>query len=153
MYTFFRLRMRGVPVAAAGLLALASCATGPVNAPAGLQGPGGSDVGSQTYMGRLRVFIVDQNGEPLERARIDLRSLGGDIWRRTVTTDGLGAATIDGVPQYVEFHAEHENGSEYGFYSQQLEVPQSGGANEVRIIMLTYVPEQEGEEGDSGFGF
>lgn len=128
--------MRGLPHALIALssIMLASCASNPPAAPVGQQGVVVEPTGLEGYTGRLQVTVTDQNGTYLERATVDLRSLGRNIWRRTVTTDSLGMATIDAVPPQVELAVEHQ----YGNFAQQIAVAQSGGATEVRVTIQSY---------------
>lgn len=116
---------------------LASCATvpaaptaaaGPAR-PAGTQAPGTDG----TSTGRLIVTAVDQNGEPLARADVRLRSLGKVAYRANRMTDRDGRVQFIGVPEQIEVHVEVADGS----YTDSLDVPQSGPAADIRITVQT----------------
>ncbi len=150
MLQFHSLRTRAVPAAAFALLGLVlgSCASNPP-APEQQRASEVEPTGIEAYTGRLQVIVTDQNAAYLERASVDLRSLGKNIWRRASTTDPQGKVTFSAVPPDVELNVVHQ----YGSHTQQIAVPQSGGTIEVRVIIQTFGADQAQEGTDTNAGF
>ena len=96
------------------------------------------------------IIHTDQNAAALDRANVELRSTGRSLWRRSTTTDSGGNAILDAVPPEVELSVVHQ----YGSYASQIQVPQSGGATEIRVIIQTFGADQTRDDNpDAGFGF
>jgi hypothetical protein len=87
--------------------------------------------------GRLTLTILDQDGKPLERANVDLRSNGPGFYRDRGTTDTLGRIAFNSVPMTVNISVTVQN----GFLSQDAQVPQSGTAD-FRLTVQVYEAEQ-----------
>jgi hypothetical protein len=137
---FHGLRKRGIPILVVLLqgVALASCVSNPSSLPAQSGTSQAQSSVPKGYSGRLQVIVTDQNADYLDRATVDLRSTGKDFWRRSGTTDALGTVNFRDVPPQVEISVL----SQYGSYSTQATVPQSGGTVEARIIVQTFGADQ-----------
>lgn len=152
MHSLSSLRTPAVSAVTVALmgLALAACASNPPGEPAQQQASEVEPTGLEAYTGRLVVIVTDQNATTLDRASVDLRSTGRSMWRRAGTTDTQGRATFSEVPPNVELSVV----SQYGSYTQQIVVPQSGGAAEIRVIIQSFGIRDElgGQvEPDAGF--
>ncbi|HTQ36027.1 MAG TPA: hypothetical protein VMH77_03235 [Steroidobacteraceae bacterium] len=112
-------------------LALASCATNP-GATQSVSGGSGTPPAEAGYTARLSLEVVDQNGQDLGRATVELRGTGKSFYRDTSTTDGSGRVTFNGVPPQVEIYVTAQNGTG----SQTVDVP-PGGAD-LRMTIQTY---------------
>lgn len=118
----------------AGALLMAACATGERGGgPVGLPDEGEA---SNFNRGRLSVVIVDQNGQAVDRARIDLESDRPGYYRTSAFTNRQGSVMFTGVPQDLRVNVFHP----YGSYSQPFHVPATGVSELRLIVVLDYPP-------------
>jgi len=134
-------------VAVLGALVAACASAPPGNAGAqqsSSQTPGGA---STTYTGRLELTVTDQNAAPLDRANVQLHSMGPGSYRSSSTTDGLGRVTFNNVPPQVEIEVVAQNGS-----GRQTEVVSQEGTTPARMIVQTYGDTTQQDPGAAGAG-
>ena len=112
------------------LAMLAACAaSGPIASP-------GTRQPVQFNTGRLTVWVTDQNGQPLQDARVDVDADLPDFYRNTAFLDRRGTASFNGVPRVVRVTVVHP----YGYYSAPYVLPETGIAEMRMIVLIDYPP-------------
>jgi hypothetical protein len=125
---------RVAPLAAAAALSilalvLVSCASvaGP-DSRASLETPG-----VKFSNGRIFLELVDEDGMPMVKTRVDFAWQSPEYYKTSAFTDDIGRVTFKGVPEVAEVTIYHPG----GIYQRTLIVPQQG-ASELRVILDTY---------------
>lgn len=119
-----RLRLACVAVLfAAGLGACATMREEPTDLP-------GTGRRVEFNTGRLMVFAVDQYGQVLQGARVDVDADQPDFYRNSGTLDWRGSVTFSGVPPAVRVTVNHPR----GYFSTPFLVPPDR-TSEMRMIV------------------
>jgi hypothetical protein len=120
-------------VAAAALsilaLVLVSCAS-----VAGLDSRASLDApGVKFSNGQIFLVLVDEDGMPMVRTRVDFAWESPEYYKTSAFTDDIGRVTFKGVPEVAEVTINHPG----GMYQRTLIVPQQG-VSELRVTLDTY---------------
>jgi len=107
-------------------LALGACAT-MREEPTDLPGAGRR---VEFNTGRLQVFVVDQYGQAVQGARIDVDADQPDFYRNSGTLDWRGSVTFNSVPPAVRVTVNHPR----GYFSAPFLVPPDR-TSEMRMIV------------------
>ncbi len=83
--------------------------------------------------GRITLYLIDEEGQPMTRTKVDFAWEAPSFYRTMGFTDNIGRVTFAGVPEVANVSIDHPGGN----YSRILLVPQKGTA-ELRVMLDTY---------------